>query len=63
MTTRTTEQTATFRHAGLSRAQLDQARRQAAALAVHSRGPLATSWRRLAVELQALTEPAGGGDG
>ncbi|MPZ26506.1 MAG: hypothetical protein GEV12_08615 [Micromonosporaceae bacterium] len=45
---------AEFDHGNLTRAELGQAARQAAALAVHSRGQLARSWRTLAAALGQL---------
>ena len=46
-----------FPHGALSRAELHQAIRQCAALAVHSRGRLAASWRELATALAEQHDP------
>jgi hypothetical protein len=43
-------------HGALSRGELRQAARQAAALAVQSRGELATAWRALAAALAELAD-------
>jgi hypothetical protein len=43
-------------HGALSRAELRQAARQAAALGVQSRGELATAWRHLAAALAELAD-------